>query len=51
MDLITVKEKLILIPTPGQTEQEYLAQHLSSTMNIISIKEHNLTRAYFENLT
>lgn len=28
MDLITLKKKTILIPTPGQTEQEYLAKHL-----------------------
>jgi predicted glycosyltransferase len=28
MDLITLHKKAILIPTPGQTEQEYLANHL-----------------------
>lgn len=28
MDLMAVKKNSILIPTPGQTEQEYLAQHL-----------------------
>lgn len=28
MDLIKLKKKAILIPTPGQTEQEYLATHL-----------------------
>jgi UDP:flavonoid glycosyltransferase YjiC (YdhE family) len=28
MDLMAVKKKSILIPTPGQTEQEYLAEHL-----------------------
>ncbi|MES1224682.1 MAG: glycosyltransferase, partial [Bacteroidota bacterium] len=28
MDLIYLKKKSILIPTPGQTEQEYLAIHL-----------------------
>jgi len=28
MDLITLKKKSILIPTPGQTEQEYLAKYL-----------------------
>jgi len=28
MDLAALKKKSILIPTPGQTEQEYLAQHL-----------------------
>ncbi|MDB5196092.1 MAG: glycosyl transferase family 28 [Flaviaesturariibacter sp.] len=28
MDLMTLQKKSILIPTPGQTEQEYLAKHL-----------------------
>ena len=28
MDLVAMHQKAILIPTPGQTEQEYLAQHL-----------------------
>jgi predicted glycosyltransferase len=28
MDLTTLKKKSILIPTPGQTEQEYLAKYL-----------------------
>lgn len=28
MDLIKLRKKAILIPTPGQTEQEYLAKHL-----------------------
>lgn len=28
MDLAALKKKSILIPTPGQTEQEYLAKHL-----------------------
>lgn len=27
MDLVALEKKAILIPTPGQTEQEYLAQH------------------------
>jgi uncharacterized protein (TIGR00661 family) len=29
MDLITIEKNAILVPTPGQTEQEYLAQYLS----------------------
>ncbi len=29
MDLVKLKKKSILIPTPGQTEQEYLADYLS----------------------
>ena len=28
MDLVKLQKKSILIPTPGQTEQEYLAKHL-----------------------
>lgn len=28
MDLIKLRQKAILVPTPGQTEQEYLAMHL-----------------------
>jgi UDP-N-acetylglucosamine transferase subunit ALG13 len=30
MDLLKLKKKAILIPTPGQAEQEYLASHLHS---------------------
>ena len=30
MDLDALQQKALLIPTPGQTEQEYLAQHLAS---------------------
>ena len=29
MDLVKLQQKAILVPTPGQTEQEYLAGHLS----------------------
>jgi uncharacterized protein (TIGR00661 family) len=29
MELISLQKKAILIPTPGQTEQEYLAKHLA----------------------
>ena len=28
MDLLTIQQKAILVPTPGQTEQEYLATYL-----------------------
>lgn len=30
MDLVSLKKKALLIPTPGQTEQEYLSKHLRS---------------------
>jgi len=33
MDLSVLGKKAILIPTPGQTEQEYLANHLNDEMN------------------
>jgi len=29
MDLVALNKRAILIPTPGQTEQEYLADYLS----------------------
>jgi len=28
MDIVALQKKSILVPTPGQTEQEYLAKHL-----------------------
>ncbi len=30
LDLVTLRKKALLVPTPGQTEQEYLAENLSS---------------------
>ena len=45
MDLHSLKRKAFFIPTPGQTEQEYLAKHLSrqgfnyTHQNIFDIKE------------
>ncbi len=33
MDLVTLNKSAILVPTPGQTEQEYLAKHLSDHPN------------------
>lgn len=31
MELVSLNRSALLIPTPGQTEQEYLAEHLSGT--------------------
>ena len=31
MELVTLKKSALMIPTPGQTEQEYLARHYQST--------------------
>ena len=29
MEMLSLRKKSVLVPTPGQTEQEYLARHLS----------------------
>lgn len=39
MDLVTLKKKAVLIPTPGQTEQEYLAKYLSENKVFYSLKQ------------
>lgn len=39
MDLFTLNKKAILVPTPGQTEQEYLAKHLADNDNFKFIRQ------------
>ena len=39
MDLLALEKKAILIPTPGQTEQEYLAERHSNRLQFRSIKQ------------
>jgi uncharacterized protein (TIGR00661 family) len=39
MDLITLGKKTILIPTPGQTEQEYLAKYLMKERMALSVQQ------------
>ncbi|MBU8892934.1 MAG: hypothetical protein KOO66_09155 [Bacteroidales bacterium] len=39
MDLIALNKKAILVPTPGQTEQEYLAQYLQHKGFFYSVKQ------------
>lgn len=39
MDLITLQKSAILIPTPGQTEQEYLAECLKEKMWFYSVTQ------------
>lgn len=41
MDLIKLQKKAILVPTPGQTEQEYLAQHLMQQKLFYSVQQNN----------
>lgn len=39
MDILKIQRKTILIPTPGQTEQEYLAKSLSSERVFFTAKQ------------
>ncbi len=41
MDLLAVKKNAILIPTPGQTEQEYLGQYLHKKKWMYSVAQKN----------
>jgi uncharacterized protein (TIGR00661 family) len=41
MDLMKLKKKSILIPTPGQTEQEYLAKHLMQQRFAFTVDQEN----------
>ena len=39
MDLIAMKKNALLVPTPGQTEQEYLAKYLKEKNRFYSVKQ------------
>ncbi|HEV8084523.1 MAG TPA: glycosyltransferase [Chitinophagaceae bacterium] len=39
MDLVKIKKQAILVPTPGQTEQEYLASYLMRKKTFFSVKQ------------
>ena len=43
MDICKLQKKAILIPTPGQTEQEYLALHLSEQGWCITFNQNNFS--------
>jgi UDP-N-acetylglucosamine:LPS N-acetylglucosamine transferase len=43
MDLAALNLKALLVPTPGQTEQEYLAKYHSERGNHSMIRQHKLT--------
>lgn len=42
MDLIALKRTALLIPTPGQPEQEYLAHHFTKTLGFSTISQDQL---------
>jgi uncharacterized protein (TIGR00661 family) len=46
MDLIKVRKKAILVPTPGQTEQLYLAHHLMNNNIFYSAAQHNFNLSH-----
>ncbi len=50
MDLIKLKKKIIVIPTPGQSEQEYLAEYLSEKNYIASINQDKLSFESIQNI-
>jgi len=41
MDLVKLDKRAILIPTPGQTEQEYLAAYLSEISGFVAANQEN----------
>lgn len=46
MDLVFLKRTGLLIPTPGQTEQEYLADYLSGKRWIQTVNQKDLTKDF-----
>ena len=50
MDLITLGVSGLLVPTPGQTEQEYLAEYLSQKGLFPFVEQHNLLNVDKKNM-
>ncbi len=46
MDLLILKKKMIVVPTPGQTEQEYLADKLSNEGIVLSANQTTIDLAH-----
>ncbi len=49
MDLVAIEQKAVLIPTPGQTEQEYLANHISTHRLFETITQQTFDLGYVLN--
>ena len=43
MDLVKLQQKAILVPTPGQTEQKYLAEYLQEQKLFFSVDQENFS--------
>lgn len=50
MDCIQLNKKAIFIPTPGQTEQEYLAKHLEDLGYFATVAQHEIDLRKFDAL-
>ena len=48
MDLAALNKKALLIPTPGQTEQEYLARYMVKCGRHISLSQNNLSELWIK---
>lgn len=46
MDICKLQKKAILVPTPGQTEQEYLAAHLAKQGWCLAASQHNFSLSH-----
>jgi uncharacterized protein (TIGR00661 family) len=46
MDLVKLQKKAVLVPTPGQTEQEYLAGYLLAKKFFCCIRQKNFSFSY-----
>ena len=42
MDMLVFNKNVIIVPTPGQPEQEYLAKRLNNKYNFISLQQEDL---------
>lgn len=47
MDFYKLQKKAIIIPTPGQTEQEYLGNYLNGQFNFICVNEKNIQKVLY----
>ena len=45
MDMAAMNKRIILVPTPGQTEQEYLAQYLMEKLLVYGVTQNKLNIA------
>jgi len=44
MELVSLGKGAVLIPTPGQTEQQYLGRHLDGRYGFITMNQNRLER-------